>query len=111
MGFAFYTEIQDGCKKKRENDFGKRSQMTPGYPGGQKFCRNCCILHCFQDKGVIAFYAENSRWTQKMGDQDFWGKSPNDSACAFGVETFVEIAPSCTVSEINAFCILRRNLR
>ena len=36
------------------------------YPMGPKFCQNCSILHCFQDKCAFAFYAEIQRWMLKL---------------------------------------------
>ena len=45
----------------------------------------------------------NSRWLSKWQRNDFWEKSPVDSADTLRVKNFVEIAPSHTVSEINTF--------
>ena len=75
------------------------------------------------------FYAEIQDGHQKWRESDFGGKLPVDSAYALWVENFVEIALSCTVSEIKVllrfpqvrsishrfhdkcFCVLRRNSR
>ena len=46
-----------------------------------------------------------------MAGKHFWEKTPVDSADTLRVKNFVEIDPSCTVSEINAFLRLTRNSR
>ena len=46
----------------------------------------------------FVFYAElqdGRNW-----ENDFWEKLPDDSQDALGVTNFVEIAPSCSASEI-----------
>ena len=53
-------------KKWRENDFwGKVASTIYRYPVGQKFRRNHCILHHFQDKCIFAFYTEIQDGHQK----------------------------------------------
>ena len=72
-------------------------------PMGQKFCRNRFILLRFQDKCVFAFKAQIQDGRQKWRENDFWEKSPVDSADTLWVKNFVEITLSRSVSEINAF--------
>ena len=40
---------------------------------------------------------------KKRNENNFWEKSPDDSADTPNVKNFVEITQFCTVSEINAF--------
>ena len=70
---------------------------------GQKFRRNCSISLRFQDKLVFAFNAEIQDGRQEWRENDFCEKSPVDSANTLRVKSFVEIALSHTVSEINVF--------
>ena len=49
------------------------------------------------------FYAEIQNGHQKWRENDFWEKSPVDSADNLQVNNFVEIAPSRSISEINRF--------
>ena len=57
------------------------------------------------------FYAEIQDGRQIWRENDFWEKSPVDSTVTLGVKNFNKIALSCTVTEINAFCVLHRNSR
>ena len=77
-------------------------------PVGQKFCRNRSILFRFRDKHVFVIYAEIQDGCQKWRENNFCKKSPVDSANILRVKNFVEIAPSCSVSEINAFSAVRK---
>ena len=52
---------------------------------------------------VFAFYTEIQNGHQNWQENDFWGKSPVDSADTQWVKNFVEIALVHTVSEINEF--------
>ena len=72
------------------------------YPVGPKFCRNCSISLHVQDKCAFALYAEIQDGCQKWRESDFCEKSPVDSSYTLLVKNFVEIALSCTFSEINA---------
>ena len=50
------------------------------------------------------FLHRNSRWPPKMTEKPFWGKKlPGDISNTLGVNNFVEIALSHTVSKINVF--------
>ena len=73
-----------------------------------------CFLHesgfCFTYL-FFAFYAEIRNGHQKWGENDFWEKSPVDSADNLRVKNFVQIALSSSISKINGFCVLRRNSR
>ena len=51
---------------------------------------------------IFAFDAEIQDG-QKWWENDFWEKSPVDSADTLWIKNFVEIALSCTVSKINTF--------
>ena len=75
---------------------------------GQKFCRNRSISLPFRDKRVFAFKAEIQDGRQKWRENDFWEKSPVDSADTLWVKNFIEIALSRSVSEINVFLHLRQ---
>ena len=78
------------------------------YPVDQKFCRNRSIWLRFRDKHVFAFYAEIQDGCQKWRENNFWEKSPVDSADTLRVKNFVEIALSHSVSEINVFLRFQR---
>ena len=69
----------------------------------QKFRRNHPISLCFRDKHVFAFNAENQDGHKKWRENDFREKLPVDSEDTLLVKNFVEIALSCSVSEINVF--------
>ena len=60
------------------------------YPVGPKFRQNCSSSLCFRDKCVFAFYTEIQDGRQKWGGNNFWRKSPVDSADTLQVKTFVE---------------------
>ena len=49
------------------------------------------------------FYAEIQNVHQKWQENDFWKKSPVDSADNLRVKNFVEIALSRSINEINRF--------
>ena len=70
------------------------------YPVRLKFCRNRSISHRFLDKCAFALYAEIQDGHQKWQESNFWEKLPVDSTYTKQVKIFVEIALSCTVSEI-----------
>ena len=57
----------------------------------------------------FAFYAEIQDGCQKWRQSDFGEMSPVDSADNLQVRNFVEITLSRIVSQINVFCVLRRN--
>ena len=57
------------------------------------------------------FYAEIQNGHQKLHENDFWEKSPVDSADNLRVKNFVEIALSCPVSEITAFLRLTQKFK
>ena len=81
--FAFYTEIQDGRQKWWENDFWETVADDSVYTlGGQKFCRNRSISHCFQDKHVFVYYVEiqNGRFFFGKYGRYFWQIVADDSA-------------------------------
>ena len=73
------------------------------YPVGQKFRRNRSISLRFRDKHIFAFKEEIQDGRQKWRENDFWEKTPVDSADTLWVNNFVEIALSRSISEINMF--------
>ena len=76
--------------------------MTPGMPrGAQKFCQNRSCLNCFQDKCDFVYYAEIHDGRQKWPENNFWEKSPDDSAHTLEVKYFTEITLAHKVSKIN----------
>ena len=81
----------------------KHTSRLCRYPPGQKFHQYCSILHRFRDECVFALYAEIQDGCQKWRENNFWKKSPKDSANSLQFQKFVKIALSRTVSEINAF--------
>ena len=100
----FYTDIQDGHQKWRGNDLWEMSPVDSADTlEGQKFLRNCSILHPFRDKCIYVYYAEIQDGCQKWQENDFWKKSPVNSGDTLAIKKFNEIALSRIVSEINAF--------
>ena len=69
--FPLMQKFKQPAKNWQENSFLKECQMTVYYTLGQKFCRNHSISHCFQDKYVCVFYAENQDGCQKWQENDF----------------------------------------
>ena len=61
------------------------------------------MLHRFKDKCAFAYYAVIQDGRQKWQENDFWEKSPVDSADTLCVKNFVEIALVSSVSEIIFF--------
>ena len=71
-------------------------------PAGQKFRGNHSISNGFPDKCVLRFTQKFKMATKKWRESDFCKMLPVHSADILQVQNFVEIALSCTVSEINA---------
>ena len=75
----------------------------------------CAKMQGFIDQCVFFFFffffTEIQDGHQKWQENDFWGNLPVESADTLWVKNFIEIALPHTVSEINVFCIYRRNLR
>ena len=69
--FAFYAEFQDSCQKWQDNNFWKKCLMTAGNGGGQKFHRNCSVLHHFPAKCIFFCLL---RWPPKVVDERFLEK-------------------------------------
>ena len=59
----------------------------------------------------FAFYVEIQNGHQKWQENDFWEKSPVDSADNLWVKTCVEIALSRSVSKINTFLHLMQKFK
>ena len=69
---VFYAEIQDDRQKSRENDLWEMSSVDSAYTlEGQKFRRNCSILHRFRDKCINVFYTEIQDGCQKWRENNF----------------------------------------
>ena len=79
------------------------SLLIVRYPSDKKFQRNRSISHRFRDQCTFAFDTEIEDGHQKWRENNFWEKSPVDSADTLGVKNFDEIAVSHTVAEINVF--------
>ena len=95
--------------------FSEALHLRSGVPKGSKIC--LWWGNNFWEKSphecVFFFFIlhRSSRWLPKMGEKDFWEKSPVKSSDTLLVKNFVEIALSGTVSKINAFYVLHRNSR
>ena len=61
------------------------------------------IFLCLAFYFFLAFYAEIQDGRQKWQENDFWVKSPVDSADTLRIKNFVEIALARSVSKINVF--------
>ena len=59
----------------------------------------------------FVFYAEIQNGHQKWWENDFWEKSPVDSPDNLWVKNFVEIALSCSISEINGFFVFNTEIQ
>ena len=100
----FNTKIQDGRQKWRENIFFFCEIMPIDSADTLRVKKFVQISLHFRDKHVFAFYAEIQDGHQKLRENDFWEKSPIDSANTLWIKNnFVEIVLSCSVSEINPF--------
>ena len=63
------------------------------------------ISLCFRDKDGFCVLPRNSKWPPN----DFWEKSPVDSADTMWVKNLIEIALSRSVSEINlCLCLTQK---
>ena len=60
---------------------------------------------------MFVFYAEIQDGRQNWRENDFYEKSPADSADTIGVKNFVEITLSRSVSEINVFLCLTQKFK
>ena len=76
------------------------------YTAGQKFCGNRSISLRFWNKRVFTFNAKLQDGRQKWQENNFCKKWPVDSVDTLWVKNFVEIALSCSVSEINPVLFL-----
>ena len=91
---------------------GKVTSRLCIYPVGQKFSQNRSYISLhFRDKRIFAFNAEIQDVRQKWWKNEFWKKSPVDSAVTLCIKHFVEIALSLSVSEINAFLCLTQKFK
>ena len=101
----FNAEIQDGPPKMA----GK--WVKNGGKVGQKFLRNRSISLCYQDKHVLAFNTEIQDGHQKWQEKEFCEKSPVNFPDTLWVKNCIEIAPSRSVSKINAFLRLTQKFK
>ena len=77
--FCIVAKFKMAGKKWRQSNFCEMSQYTLQIRCGLKFHQNRSISNRFQDKCVIAFYAEIQNGCQKWQESDFCEKSPVDS--------------------------------
>ena len=77
----------------------------------QKFRWNRSNPLCFRHKQVFVFNAEIQDGYQKWQENYFWEKSAVDSAATLRVKNFVEIALSCSISEISGFLRLMQKFK
>ena len=66
--------------------------------------RNCSTLHRYQDNNFWGFFMQKFNMaTKKWQENNFWQNIADDSVYTLRSKNFIEMAVSCTVSEINAF--------
>ena len=87
---------------------GKLTSTLSSYPVGQKFHLNRSISHRYRDKCVFVFYAEIQDRRQKWQENNFWLKSPVDSADTLRAKN----CRNCSISHhYQNKCVLGRNSR
>ena len=98
--FPFYAKIPHSW----ENDFwGKLPVDSPDTLQIKNFIEITLSHSVSEINTFSAFYAEIQDGRQKWQENDFWEKSPVDSADTLWVKYFVKITLSRSVSKINAF--------
>ena len=108
--FLHFMQIFKMAAKMAGKRFlGKPASRISKYPMSKKICQNRSISHRFQDKYVFVFYTQIQDGCKKWRENNFWEKSPVDSAVTLWVKNFVEITLSCTVSKIHAVFALVKN--
>ena len=75
--FTFYTEIQDGRRKKR---FWGKIASRLYLPCGSKISLKSLYLGTVSEINVLLFLHRNSRWPPKMAGNNFCKKLPVDFA-------------------------------
>ena len=80
-------------------------------PWRSKFRPYRSISLRFRDKLIFAFNAEIQDGHQKWQENNFCEKSPIDSTDTLRIRNFIEIALSCSVSEINVFLCLTKKFK
>ena len=103
MFLHFTQKFKMAAKSGRKIFLRKVASGLYKYPVGQKFCRNRFISLRFRDKHIFLFKTEIQDGRQKWRENNFWEKSPVDSADTLWIENFVEIALFRSISEINSF--------
>ena len=73
----FYTEIQDGRQKWRENDFWDNWPEDSADTMRIKNFIKIALAHSVSE--IKKFYTEIQDGREKWQENDFWGKSPVDS--------------------------------
>ena len=87
-------------------NFWKLGQLLGSYPMSEKFCRNCSIMHGFQDTSIFCDFCEkfkNSKWPPFLVGLNIFENWVSYSAVTLWVKNFVEIALSCMAFKIQAF--------
>ena len=82
-----------------------------GYPSDKNFNKIALSRIVSEINAFLHFTQKFKMATKKWQQNDFWEKSPVDSADTLGVKTFNKIAVSHTVSEEMRLCVLHRNSR
>ena len=82
---------------------GKIRQQTLQIPWGSKVLSKSLYLALFPRYVHFCVLRRNSRWPPKIVDNDFWGKSPVDSADTLEVKNFIKIPLACTVSVVTMY--------
>ena len=104
MFFSFYTEIQDGRQKLRENDFWKKVAEDPVNTLWIKKFIEITLSCTISEINTFLPFTQKFKMAAKNGGKNkFWETIAEDSVYTLGVKNFVEIALSRTISKINMF--------
>ena len=107
--FVFKTEIQDGRQKSRENDFCEKSPEDSADTLWVKNFVKIALSHSVSEINSFLRLTHKFKMAVKSGGKMFFcEKSPVDSTNTLWVKNLFEIALPRSVSEINAFSVLRK---
>ena len=108
--FTFYLficilcRIQDGHQKWRENDFCKKSPVDSADILQVKIFIEIALSRSVFEINTFLCLTQKFKMAAKSGGKTLFCEiMPVDSADTLRVKNFVEIALSCSVSEINTF--------
>ena len=103
--YMFYTEIQDGCQKLRENNILAKSPVNSGDTLAIKNFNEIALSHIVPDINVFLRFNQKFKMATKNGRKMISGKNHQLTLLlpCLGVKFFDQIAVSHTVSQINAF--------